>query len=175
MSSAEETSTGGGSALSGLIAANERYAAAFSHARLPPAPRLGLAILTCMDARLDPARALGLQEGDAHVIRNAGGRASDDAIRSLIVSHLLLGVREVVVIHHTDCGLQKVTNEELRERLRSTSGVDAPNLDFLVLTNVEASIREDVQAIRSSPLLGQGISVSGLIYHMHTGRLQEIH
>jgi carbonic anhydrase len=174
VSSAAETSTGDSSALSGLLAANERYAATFSHARLPAAPRLGLAILTCMDARLDPAKALGLQEGDAHVIRNAGGRASDDAIRSLIVSHLLLGVREVLVIHHTDCGLQKVTNEELRERLRSISGADISNFDFLVFTNVEASIREDVQTIRSSPLLGQGISVSGLIYHVHRGRLQDV-
>ena len=174
MSSVTDTSTGDSSALSGLLAANERYTAAFSHASLPAAPRLGLAILTCMDARLDPARALGLQEGDAHVIRNAGGRASDDAIRSLIVSHLLLGVREVLVIHHTDCGLQKVTNEELRERLRTSTAVDVSGFEFLVFTNVEASIREDVQAIRSSTFLGQGISVSGLIYHVHTGRLQEI-
>lgn len=141
---------------------------------MPAAPRLGIAILTCMDARLDPAKALGLHEGDAHVIRNAGGRASDDAIRSLIVSHLLLAVREVVVIHHTDCGLQSVTNEELRERLHASTGADASGFDFLTFTNVEASIREDVAAIRSSPLLGDLVSVNGAIYHVQTGLLQPI-
>lgn len=111
---------------------------------------------------------------DASISSGTPRSACEDAIRSLIVSHRLLGVREVLVIHHTDCGLQKVTNEELRERLRLSSGADVPNLDFLAFTNVEASVREDVATIRSSPLLGQAISVSGLIYHVHTGRLQEI-
>ena len=109
---------------------------------MPPARKT--AVLVCMDARIDPARALGLEEGDAHVIRNAGGRASDDAIRSLIISYELLGTREFVVIHHTDCGMLTFTNEQLREKLQEELGVDASAIDFLPFSDVAQSVRDDL-------------------------------
>ena len=112
-----------------LLAANERYAAGFDKGDLPLPPARQVAVLVCMDARIDPAKALGLAEGDAHVIRNAGGRASDDALRSLAISHELLGTREVVVVHHTDCGMLTFTNDQIRQRLRDRLGADASGVD----------------------------------------------
>src|SRR4030042_1556583 len=106
------------SALDDLLASNERYAASFSKGDLPVPPARKVAVLTCMDARLDPERFLGLEEGDAHIIRNAGGRASDDAIRSLVISYKLLGTKEFLVIHHEDGGMMTHTNEEVREAVR---------------------------------------------------------
>ena len=114
-----------------FLAANERYAAAFTKGDLPMPPSRRAAVLVCMDARIDPAKALGLEEGDVHVIRNAGGRASDDAIRSLTISYKLLGTREFVVIHHTDCGMLTFTNEQLRDQLHRDLGADASAIDFL--------------------------------------------
>src|SRR2546430_11518926 len=111
--------------------ANDSYASSFSKGNLPMPPGRHVAVLTCMDARLDPARFLGLEEGDAHVIRNAGGRASDDAIRSLAISEQLLGTNEVVVIHHTDCGMLTFSNEDLRKKLKQDLNADAENVDFL--------------------------------------------
>ena len=162
------------SALPDLLAANARYAAVFTKGELPSAPARRVAVLTCMDARLDPERFLGLQEGDAHVIRNAGGRASGDAIRSLIISHLLGGTREFVVIHHTDCGLLAVTNQQLRDRLRRDLGADAAELDFLPFTDLEESVRADVETIRSSPFIPRDLPVSGLVYDVRTGRLHQV-
>jgi carbonic anhydrase len=157
-----------------LLAANARYAAGFDKGDLPMPPGRRVAILTCMDARLDPAKALGLAEGDAHVIRNAGGRASDDALRSLAISQQLLGTREVVVIHHTDCGMQTFTNADLRARLRTELGADAAGIDFLPFSDVEASVRQDVAAIRESPLVPRDVAVSGFVYDVRTGRLQAV-
>jgi carbonic anhydrase len=157
-----------------LLAANARYAAGFAKGNLPMPPGRRVAILTCMDARLDPAKALGLAEGDAHVIRNAGGRASDDALRSLAISQQLLGTREVVVIHHTDCGMQTFSNDELRARLRTALGADAEGIDFLPFGDLEASVRQDVAAIRESPLVPRDVAVSGLVYDVRTGRLHEV-
>ncbi len=157
-----------------LLAANERYAAEFTKGDLPRPPARRVAILTCMDCRLDPAKFLGLKEGDAHVIRNAGGRASEDAIRSLIVSYKIGGTREFVVIHNTDCGMLTFTNEQLRERLRSDLGVDASGIDFLPFSNLEQSVREDVEKIRSSPFIPEDMLVSGFIYDVRTGRLHEV-
>src|SRR3712207_1360118 len=119
------------SELPAILEANERYAVDFAKGELQARPARRLAVLTCMDARLDPARALGLAEGDAHVIRNAGGRVTGDAIRSLVISQQLLGTREVLVIHHTDCGMLTVSNEQLRDRLRQVLGADASAIDFL--------------------------------------------
>src|SRR4051794_17024023 len=130
------------SELPAILEANERYAAGFDKGGLQALPARRLAVLTCMDARLDPARALGLEEGDAHVIRNAGGRATDDAIRSLVISQQLLGTREVLVIHHTDCGMLTFTNEQLRDRLRRELGADAESVDFLPSPDLQASVRE---------------------------------
>src|SRR5579883_3554536 len=126
------------SAADEFVRANERYAAGFTKGDLPGAPSRRVAIVACMDARLDPARALGLEEGDAHVIRNAGGRAKD-AIRSLAISQQLLGTREVVVIHHTDCGMLTFTDQQLREKIRSDLGVDTDQ-EFLPFSDLEQKI-----------------------------------
>ena len=160
--------------LAEVLGANERYAADFTKGDLPLPPARRLAVLTCMDARLDPAKALGLEEGDAHVIRNAGGRASDDALRSLIISYTLLGTREFLVIHHTDCGMVTFTNEQLREQLRRDMKADASAIDFLPFTDLDASVRQDVATVRSSPLIPDDITVSGFVYDVATGRLREV-
>ena len=157
-----------------LLAANERHAAAFTKGDLPMPPGRHVVILTCMDARLDPAKFLGLAEGDAHVIRNAGGRASADALRSLIISQHLLGTTEVVVIHHTDCGMLTFGNEELQRRLQERFGADASGLDFLPFADLAQSVRDDVAAIRASPFIPEDLPVSGFIYDVRTGRLQPV-
>ncbi len=157
-----------------ITEANARYAAGFAKGGLAMAPARRFAVLACMDARLDPARALGLDEGDAHVIRNAGGRASDDALRSLVISQQLLGTREVIVLHHTDCGMATFTNDDLRGRLRETFGVDTSGTDFLPFSDLEQSVRDDVATIRSSPLIPADVSVTGYVYDVRTGRLAEV-
>ena len=155
-----------------FLKANERYAASFKKGHLPMPPARHVAVVACMDARLDPARALGLEEGDAHVIRNAGGRAAD-AVRSLVISQQLLGTREVVVIHHTDCGMLTFTDEQLRKKVRDELGAetDAP---FLAFSDLEKSVRDDVAAIRESRLLLKGAPVTGFIYDVKTGRLRQV-
>jgi carbonic anhydrase len=155
-----------------FLQANQQYAAAFDKGSLPMPPRRHVAVVTCMDARLDPAKFLGLQEGDAHVIRNAGGRAAD-AIRSLVISQQLLGTREVVVIHHTDCGMLTFTDDQLRQKLRDDLGAQTTDA-FLPFSDLERSVRDDVAAIRTSPLLLKDVSVRGFIYDVRTGRLQEV-
>ncbi len=151
--------------------ANDAYASSFSKGNLPMPPARHVAVLTCMDARLLPSRFLGLEEGDAHVIRNAGGRASDDAIRSLAISQQLLGTNEVVVIHHTDCGMLTFSNEDLRKKLKQELNADAEHIDFLPFKDLEQSVREDVATIKNSPLLLKNIEVSGFIYDVKSGRL----
>jgi carbonic anhydrase len=155
-----------------FLQANQQYAAAFDKGSLPMPPRRHVAVVTCMDARLDPAKFLGLQEGDAHVIRNAGGRAAD-AIRSLVISQQLLGTREVVVIHHTDCGMLTFTDDQLRQKLRDDLGAQTTDA-FLPFSDLEQSVRDDVAAIRTSPLLLKDVPVRGFIYDVRTGRLQEV-
>jgi carbonic anhydrase len=155
-----------------FLQANQQYAAAFDKGSLPMPPRRHVAVVTCMDARLDPAKFLGLQEGDAHVIRNAGGRAAD-AIRSLVISQQLLGTREVVVIHHTDCGMLTFTDDQLRQKLRDDLGAQT-TAAFLPFSDLEQSVRDDVAAIRTSPLLLKDVPVRGFIYDVRTGRLQEV-
>ena len=180
------------SVLPEVLAANERYAAGFTKGDLAVPPARRFAVLTCMDARIDPAKALGLQEGDAHVIRNAGGRASDDAIRSLVISYKLLGTREWFVIHHTNCGMETFTDEVMRGLLASslkTATVDATGwrdtgegpgssegqyIDWLTISNLEQSVVDDVQRIRSHPLVPGDISVYGYIYDVRSGRLIEV-
>jgi carbonic anhydrase len=162
------------SELPGILAANERYAAGFAKGDLPMPPARRLAVLTCMDARIDPAQALGLADGDAHVVGNAGGRASEDAIRSLVISQQLLGTREVLVVHHTDCGMLTFTNDQLRDRLRQTLGADATGIDFLPFGDLEQSVRDDVAAIRASPLVPDDVAVRGFVYDVRSGRLREV-
>ena len=176
-----------------ILAANEQYVAQFGERgtlALPPARRF--AILTCMDARLDPAHYAGLSEGDAHVIRNAGGRASDDAIRSLVISYKLLGTREWFVIHHTDCGMETFTDEVIRGLLASSletaaleangwrdvgegpGSSEAAFVDFLTIKDNAQSVVDDVRRIRNHPLVPGTIPVYGYIYDVRTGRLQEV-
>jgi carbonic anhydrase len=162
------------SILAEIQAANERYAAGFTKGDLPMPPGRKFAVLACMDARLDPARVLGLEEGDAHVIRNAGGRASPDALRSLIISYKLLGTREFLVIHHTDCGMLTFSNEQIREMLAADPGADASSIDFLPFSDLEASVREDVTTVRSSPLIPNDIPVTGFVYDVRSGRLTTV-
>jgi len=151
--------------------ANAAYASSFSKGNLPMPPGRHVAVLTCMDARLDPARFLGLEEGDAHVIRNAGGRASEDALRSLTISEQLLGTNEVVVIHHTDCGMLTFSNEDLRNKLKQELNADAEHIDFLPFKDLEQSVRDDVATIKNSPFIPKNIEVSGFIYDVRSGRL----
>jgi carbonic anhydrase len=160
-------------AIDELLEANLAYASHFDKGHLPMPPRRRVAIVTCMDARIVPSRQLGLEEGDAHVIRNAGGLAQD-ALRSLIISQQLLGTREVAVIHHTDCGMLTFRNEDLRARLRDAQGVAAEDVDFLPFTDVEQSVRDDVAFLRGSSLILHGIPIRGFVYDVRTGRLSEI-
>jgi carbonic anhydrase len=156
-----------------FLEANSRYAAGFTKGNLALPPARKVAVVTCMDARLDPARALGLEEGDAHVIRNAGGRVSD-ALRSLIISQTLLFTREVVVIHHTDCGMLMFSDESIRKQLREERKGDADHIAFLPFKDLDASVRDDLAFYRSSELLLQDISVRGFVYDVKTGRLREV-
>jgi carbonic anhydrase len=157
-----------------LLAANERFAASFDRGELSAPPRRSLAVLACMDARLDPVAALGLEPGDAHVLRNAGGRASGDALRSLRISTHLLGVREVVVIHHTGCGLEGLDEARLRRIVRGMGGEDPGKGSFLGFAELDGSVREDVETIRSAPGLPAGLIVSGLVYDVASGRLRVV-
>jgi len=175
-----------------VLTANAAYASSFDPGELPMPPARHFAILTCMDARLDPAKYAGLSEGDAHVIRNAGGRASDDAIRSLVISYKLLGTREWFVIHHTDCGMETFTDEVMRGLLASslkTSSVDATGwhdsgdgpgstegnyIDWLTIGNNAASVIEDVSRIRDHPLVPNEIPIYGYIYDVRSGELVEV-
>ena len=175
-----------------VLAANEQYVAGFDKGDLPMPPGRGFAILTCMGARLDPAKYAGLAEGDAHVIRNAGGRASDDAIRSLVISYKLLGTREWFVIHHTNCGMETFTNEIIRGLLASsleTASVDASgwhdhgagpgstkgdDIDWLTISDNPQSVVADVKRIRAHPLVPGRIPIHGYIYDCKSGRLVEV-
>ena len=157
-----------------ILAANESYAATFDKGDLPAPPARKLAVVTCMDARLDPARFLGLEEGDAHVIRNAGGLVTDDALRSLVVSHWLLGTEQAVVIGHTGCGMLTFTNDELRGRLAYETGASTNDIDFHPFTDLEESVRSSVRRIAESPLLPDAFEATGFVYDIRSGRLQEV-
>ncbi len=156
-----------------LLSANAAHAAGFTNAELAAPPTRKVAIVTCMDARLDPARFLGLAVGDAHVIRNAGGLVTDDALRSLAISHWQLGTREVFVIAHTECGLLTLDAEELRGKL-AAAGVDAGDVDFKPFRDLEESVRESVRRVRESQLLPASFEATGFVYDVRTGRLREV-
>ncbi|MPZ98041.1 MAG: carbonic anhydrase [Dehalococcoidia bacterium] len=137
-------------------------------------PRRRLSVLTCMDSRYTAQGVLGLALGDAHIIRNAGGRVTDDAIRSLVLSAHLLGTRGCVVIHHADCGLFQVSNEAIHDRIREATGADASGIDFLPFADLEASVREDVTRLRESDLFPADYEVQGFTYDVRTGRLAPV-
>src|SRR6187455_1243993 len=162
------------SALAEVVSDNDAYAREFDKGSLPMPPARRFAVLVCMDARIDPAKALGLEEGDAHVIRNAGGLATPDAIRSLVISYKLLGTREFVVIHHTDCGMLTFTNAQIRDQLKQDLDADASAIDFLPFSDVDASVRSDLETIRANPLIPADIPVRGFVYDVTTGRLREV-
>ena len=176
-----------------VLTANARYASEFGdRSRLGMPPARKFAILTCMDARLDPARFAGLSEGDAHVIRNAGGRASVDAIRSLVISYKLLGTQEWFVIHHTDCGMETFKDDDMRRLLASSlktaslgadgwkdpggdaGSVEADFVDWLTIGDREKSVESDVRRIRSHPLVPRDIPVHGFLYDVKTGTLNPV-
>ena len=178
------------SVLDEVLSANDSYAASFgarSELALPPARRF--AILTCMDARLDPAKYAGLSEGDAHVIRNAGGRASDDAIRSLVISYKLLGTQEWFVVHHTDCGMEFFTDEVMRGLLANSldtaalgpdgftdvgtgpGSAEGTYIDWLTISDAQQSVVDDITRIRNHPLVPGRIPIHGYLYDVRTGRL----
>jgi carbonic anhydrase len=150
--------------------ANEAYASTFQKGNLAMPPARRVAIVTCMDARIDPARALGLEEGDAHVIRNAGGRVAD-ALRSLIISEQLLGTTHIVVVHHTDCGMLTFSNEDLRSKVKQELHADADAIDFLPFGNLEQSVRDDVAVLKASPFIPDSIDIQGYIYDVKTGKI----
>jgi carbonic anhydrase len=156
-----------------LLQANAEFAGKFDKGDLPIPPARKLAIVTCMDARIVPTEAFGLAAGDAHVIRNAGGRARE-ALRSLVVSQRLLGTNEVAVIHHTDCGMLRFTNPDLYAKVRQDLDADASHIDFLPFSDLEESVREDVAYLLSSPLIPATTTVRGFIYDVHTGKLAEV-
>jgi carbonic anhydrase len=179
--------------LSDVLAANAKYSESFgqkSSLALPPAKRI--AILTCMDARLDPAKFAGLTEGDAHIIRNAGGRASDDAIRSLVISYKLLGTNEFFVIHHTECGMLFFTNDVMRGLLASSletaqltpqgfkdvgkgpGSREGEYVDWMTFSNANQAVLDDVARIKSHPLVPKSIPVYGYIYDVKSGKLVEV-
>ena len=156
-----------------LVSANRSYAQQFEKGDLPMPPARHVAVVTCMDARLLPGRFLGLEEGDAHVIRNAGGRAQD-ALRSLVISQRLLGTNEVAVIHHTDCGMLTFQNQDLHAKVEQDLGADASDIDFLPFADLEESVREDVRFLRSSPLIPDDIPVRGFVYDVKSGTVSEV-
>lgn len=157
-----------------LLKANERYAESFDQGDLPIPPARRVAVVTCMDARLHPEDFLGIEPGGAHVIRNAGGRVSEDAIRSLVISQRLLGTNEVIVIHHTDCGMMTFENKDLAAKIREDLGVDASGHDFLTFSDLEQSVRGDVETLKSSELIPDDVTVVGAVYEVESGKVWEV-
>ncbi|MGH3148162.1 MAG: beta-class carbonic anhydrase, partial [Rubrobacter sp.] len=149
------------------------YAARFTKGDLPLPPGRKLAILVCMDARIDPAKALGLEEGDAHVIRNAGGVVIDDEIRSLAISQRLLGTREIILIHHTDCGMLTFTDDEVKAQIQEDTGVK-PHFSMEAFSDLEGDVRQSIARIQASPFVPNKDSVRGFVYEVETGRLREV-
>jgi carbonic anhydrase len=156
-----------------LLSNNESYAASFSHGELPLPPATKVAIVACMDARLNVYGALGLAEGDAHVIRNAGGVITDDGIRSLAISQRLLGTEEIILIHHTDCGMLTFTDDEFRAAIERDTGIK-PGWAAESCADLEADVRQSIARIKASPFIPRKESVRGFVYEVETGRLREV-
>ena len=156
-----------------LLANNERYADGFTKGDLPLPPGKKIAVLACMDARLDPARALGLEEGDAHVIRNAGGVVSEDAIRSLTISQRLLGTEEIILVHHTDCGMLTFTDADVKAQIKDDTGL-RPSFALEAFSDLDDDVRQSIARIQASPFVPKTDAVRGFVYEVETGRLREV-
>ena len=163
------------SAIDDVLGANQTYAQGFNLGHLPMPPARKLAVVACMDARLTVSQLLGLKTGEAHIIRNAGGIVTEDALRSLIISHHLLGTNEFMIINHTDCGMLTFKDDELRKKLQTQTGTAtvAP-VRFHAFTNLEANVREQIQKVRSHPWIPKHIPVRGFIYDVKSGKLNEV-
>ncbi|CAM1500471.1 Fc.00g096330.m01.CDS01 [Cosmosporella sp. VM-42] len=153
-------------------AVNEKYAASFTKGNLPLPPGRKVAVVACMDARLDPAKVLGLSEGDAHVIRNAGGRTVD-ALRSVVISQQLLGTREIVIVHHTDCGMLTFSDSDLREKVRQDLKEDVDHIAFLPFGDVKKSVKDDIAVLKKSPLV-LDVPITGYVYDVKSGKIEKV-
>jgi carbonic anhydrase len=162
------------SAIDRLVANNEAFASSTPVAQLEGAPSLGLAVVTCMDCRVNVLAALGLGDGEAHIVRNAGGVITDDVIRSLAISQRRLGTREVMLIHHTRCGMQTITDDGFRAELQQATGV-APAFAIESFTDLDADVRQSILRVRRSPFLEHRDLVRGFVYDVDTHQLREIH
>src|SRR5947209_291810 len=156
-----------------LVRNNQSYAGSFKKGDLPLPPAKHVAVLACMDARLDVHKILGLQEGDAHIIRNAGGVATDDAIRSIVISQRLLGTEEVILIHHTDCGMLTFKDDDVKSQIEQDTGI-RPAFALEAFGNLEGDVRQSIARIKSSPFVPRKTSVRGFVYDVGTGRLAEV-
>jgi carbonic anhydrase len=156
-----------------LLRNNESYAKSFTKGNLPLPPAKHVAVLACMDARLDVHKILGLQEGEAHVIRNAGGVATDDAIRSLVISQRLLGTNEIILIHHTDCGMLTFKDDEVKSKIEAEVGI-RPQFALEAFGNLEADVKQSIARIEASPFIPNKTSVRGFVYDVRSGRLNEV-
>lgn len=154
-----------------FLAANDRYATDFTFNDRPGAAAKGLALVTCMDSRIDPLGMLGLAKGDAKILRNAGGRVTDDVLRTLVLATHLLNVSRVMVVEHTDCKMASATDDEVHAEIERSSGIDTRSLEFRTMSDQIASVAQDVQRVRSSPYLRAGTECAGFMYDVATGRL----
>ena len=161
------------SVLEDVRGANDAYVAGFTKGDLVMPPARQFAVLTCMDARIDPARALGLEEGDAHVIRNAGGVVTDDEIRSLAISQRLLGTEEIILIHHTDCGMLTFEDDAVKAQIEADTGLRPP-FALEAFGDVEADVRQSIARLKASPFVPNTAGVRGFVYEVETGRVREV-
>ena len=156
-----------------LVRNNQSYAGSFKKGDLPLPPARHVAVLACMDARLDVHKILGLQEGDAHVIRNAGGAATEDAIRSLAISQRLLGTKEIVLIHHTDCGMLTFHDDDIKHKIETETGI-RPAFAFEAFSDLDADVKQSIARIKASPFIPNKSSVRGFVYDVRSGKLDEV-
>ena len=157
-----------------VISANSEFVEGFQHSELTGTARKGLAIVTCMDSRISPLAVVGMQAGDAKILRNAGARVTDDVLRTLVLASYLLGVNRVLVMPHTDCRMASADEATIHATIRDQFGVDTSSLEFRTVSNQREALAEDVARIRSYPLLQKGVSVAGAIYNVSTGKLEPV-
>ncbi len=156
-----------------LVANAEQYAAGFAHGGLPSPPALNVLVVACMDARLNPYGVLGLTEGDAHVVRNAGGVVTDDVIRSITISQRLLGTTEIILIHHTGCGMLTFRDDDVKDQIQAETGL-RPSFALEAFPDLDADVRQSIARIKASPFIPHKDSVRGFVYEVETGRLREV-